>query len=123
MKLNKQAATFVHQVVPGPALKGACLLLPGPLHILPEHEELAKDLLACLPACVLCAACDDYLERLLNQRGVAVTRPLDPVEAIPDGAEVSLDLAAGTLAELASSRRFAVRALKPAHLLEISHHA
>lgn len=123
MKLHKQSATFIHRLEISPALKGSCLLLPGPLHVLPEHDDLPKELTASLPACVICSACDDYLERLLNQRGVAVTVPLDPVDAIPDGAEVTLDLAAGALTEASSSRRFALRALKPAHIAEITRHA
>ncbi len=122
MRLVKQDATYIHRLQQDAALKGACLLLSGALHMLPELDELPKDLAPVLPAVVLCHACDDYLERLLNQRGVAVTMPQDPVDSIADGAEVSIDLAAGTLSEISSGRRFAIKPLKPAHLAEIVKH-
>lgn len=122
MKLIKRDVTFIHRLTPDAALKGACMLLPGALHVLPELEELPKELLPAMPAVILCQACDDYLERLLNQRGVAVTMARDPVDSIADGAEVSVDLTVGSLTEISSGRRFALKPLKPAHLAEIAKH-
>jgi len=116
MKLCKLDISYAHDLPAG--LAGVCLLLPGTLNLRVERDALPAE----LPAIILCKACDAYLERLLNGRGVAVTSSTDPVDSIPDGAEVSADLAAGTLVETASGRRFALRPLKPAHLSLIKAH-
>lgn len=119
MKLIKRDAAYIHDLAGEPALKGACLLLEGALHAVPEQDELPASLLACLPAVVLCKACDAYLERLLNERGVAVATPLDPINALPEGSDVDVDLAAGALTEQAGGRRFALRPLHAALVREI----
>jgi hypothetical protein len=119
MKLLKRNATFVHELPFDPEMKGACLLLPSTLHSVPEQDQLPRALLPVLPAVILCRACDAFLERLLNQRGVAVTAPRDPVDAVPDGAEVHVDLIAGVLTEVATSRRYALKPLSPEHVQEI----
>jgi hypothetical protein len=105
-----------------PTAPGLCLLLPGPLVAPPETGGLPPEWAKSAPGLILCTGCDPYLERLLNGRGVAVTRPVDPVSSIPDGADVEADLAAGVLVENASGRRFAVKALKPNHLALIRAH-
>lgn len=120
MKLHKLDINSADQL--GEGLKGACLLLPGALTARPELTELPKGLLHALPAAVICKGCDAYLERLLNERGVAVTAPGDPVDAVPHGAEVELDLLGGTLTELSSGRKFALTPLKPEHLKFVRAH-
>jgi hypothetical protein len=119
MKLAKRDYRFLHEVPDDPALKGACLLLPGGFHVSPETDELPRHLLPNLPGVVLCRSCDFYLARLLTQRGVAITSPVDPVGALSDGAEVDVDLAVGVLTEAATGRRFALRPLHPAHMQEM----
>jgi hypothetical protein len=119
MKLIKRDVSYIHGLTPEAALKGACLCLPGALHIVPEQVELPKELTATLPAVILCRGCDFYASRLLNERGTAVVTPLDPVDSIPDGADVGIDLAAGVLTESATGRRFALRPLNLAHTQEI----
>jgi hypothetical protein len=116
MKLLKLNISYAHELPAG--LKGVCLLLPGTLNARVEVEELPKD----LPALLICKACDAYLERLLNERGVAVTSTTDPIDAVGDDGEVTIDLAAGTLIENSSGRRFALRPLKPGHLAQIRSH-
>ncbi|MCA8912048.1 MAG: hypothetical protein KDB82_10105 [Planctomycetes bacterium] len=122
MKLRKLDVSYVHDLPGDAGLKGVCLLLPGTLNARAELDELPKDLLAQLPAVVLCSGCNAYLERLLNERGVAVTTTRDPVDSVPDDAEVELDLLAGTLTELSSGRKFALRPLKPNHLQFVRAH-
>ncbi len=119
MRLAKREYRFIGEMVADPALHGACLVLPGGFHAAPEVEEIPKALLANLPSVVLCRSCDYFLLRLLNQRGVAVTSPVDPVGTLSDGAEVDVDLASGVLTEVATTRRFALRPLAPAHLQEM----
>ena len=122
MKLRKLDVSYIHDLPADAGLKGVCLLLQGTLNARAELDELPKDLLTNLPAVVLCKGCDAYLERLLNERGVAVTSPRDPVDTITDGADVELDLLAGTLIELSSGRKFALRPLKPNHLQFVRAH-
>jgi hypothetical protein len=116
VKLRKLDISYVDKLPAG--LKSACLLLPGTLNARVELDELPKE----LPAVIICRACDAYLERLLNERGVAVTATTDPVDSVPDGAEVTVDLGAGSLIETTSGRRFALRPLKPNHLASIRSH-
>jgi hypothetical protein len=113
MKLRKLDISYADKLPSG--LKGVCLLLPGTLNARVELDELPKE----LPGVIVCKACDAYLERLLNERGVAVTSTTDPVDSVSDGAEVRIDLAAGSLIETTSGRRFALRPLKPNHLASI----
>lgn len=113
MKLMKSDASYIHELAAVPAMKGACLVLPGALHALPEQVELPASLLPCLPAVVLCEGCDAYLERLLSERGVAVATPLDPLHSIAEGSALQVDLAAGTLTDRAAGRRFALKPEKP----------
>lgn len=117
MRLVKLQISWLHEW-PAQPLKDCCVLLPDVLLVRPEITELPRDFAA--PAVILCNGCGMFLERMLNQRGIAVVRPRDAVDAIPDGAEVALNLVAGTLTEVASSRAFALHALKPVHLAEIS---
>jgi voltage-gated potassium channel Kch len=119
MKLAKRDYRFLHEMPDDPALKGACLLLAGGFHAAPETDELPRHLLPNLPGVVLCRSCDSFLARLLNQRGVAITSPIDPVGALSDGAEVDVDLASGVLTEAATGRRFALRPLHAAHMQEM----
>ncbi len=105
-----------------PTATGLCLLLNGPLMAPPEIAALPPEWAKSAPGLILCEGCDPFLERLLNARGVAVARPLDPVSSVPDSAEIEVDLAAGTLIEKASGRRFALKALKPSHLALIRAH-
>jgi hypothetical protein len=116
VKLRKLDISYAHELPAG--LKGLCLLLPGTLNVRVEADDLPKD----LPAVLICKACDAYLERMLNERGVAVTSTTDPIDAVADGAEIAVDLAAGTLTENSSGRRFALRPLKPGHLAHIRSH-
>ena len=122
MRIRKLNFSYLHEWPEGADLKGTCLLLPGTLNAAVEAEELPKHAAAALPSVLLCLRCDAYLERLLNERGVAVTSTLDPVDAIPDGAEVHVDLLAGTLIEQSSGRRFAIRPLKPSHFEFVRSH-
>lgn len=117
MRLAKLNISWLHEW-PATLPKDTCVLLPGAMLARPETSELPRELAA--PAAILCTGCGMFLERLLNQHGVAVVRPRDPVDAIPDGAEISLDLASGKLTETSSGRVFALHALKPAHLAEIT---
>lgn len=122
MELHKLENSYITDFPAEAGLKGACILLPGPLLATVETIELPKNLPANLPAVILCKGCDSYLERLLNERGVSVTTPVDPVDAIPDGAEIELDLTGGRLTELSSGRKFALKPLQPAHLQSIRNH-
>lgn len=122
MKLRKLDVSYVHDLPRESGLKGMCLLLPGTFNARAELQELSKDLLADLPSVILCAGCDAYLERLLNERGVTVTATRDPVDSVPDNAEVELDLLAGTLVELSSGRKFAIKPIKPNHLQFVRSH-
>lgn len=119
MILHKVNAHWLHELPHGP---GLCLLLPGALLLRPEDADLGPEWSKTAPRFIICTGCDPYLERLLNERGVAVLRPRDPVDAIAQGAEVELDPAAGTLTEISSGRRFALVALKPAHLAAMARH-
>lgn len=105
-----------------PTAKELCLLLPGPLLAPPETSTLPPEWAKSAPALILCQGCDPFLERLLNARGVAVARPIDPVSSIAEGAQVEADLAAGALVESTSGRRFALQPLKPGHLALIRAH-
>jgi hypothetical protein len=116
MRLRKLDISYADNLPAG--LKGACVLLAGTLNARVELDELPKE----LPAVIICKACDAYLERLLNERGVAVTSTTDPIDSVSDGADVTIDLAAGTLIETSSGRRFALRPLKPNHLASIRAH-
>jgi hypothetical protein len=116
MKLKKLDISYADKLPAG--LKGVCLLLSSTLNARVELDDLPKE----LPAVIICKACDAYLERLLNERGVAVTSTTDPVDSVADGAEIAVDLAAGTLIETTSGRRFALRPLKPDHLASIRSH-
>lgn len=111
MKLAKATASNFHEL---PASPGHCLLVEGSLRARPTLEALPP---APLPALILAEACDAHLERLLHERGCAVSRALDPVEALPEGSEVSVDLASGVLCDEASGREYALKAL-PRRLLE-----
>ena len=122
MKLRKLDISHLQQLIPDAGLKGVCLLLPGTLAARAVLDELPREQLAGLPAAIICKGCDAYLERLLNERGVAVTAPSDPVDSVPDGAEIELELAGGTLTELSSGRKFALVALKPDHLKFVRAH-
>ncbi|MCA8914849.1 MAG: hypothetical protein KDB90_05515 [Planctomycetes bacterium] len=122
MKLRKLDVSQLHQFAADESFKGACLLLPGTLSARAETEELPKELVQQLPAAIICKGCGAYLERLLNERGVAVTAAADPVDSVPDGAEVELDLIGGSLTELTSGRKFALVALKPEHLKFVRAH-
>ncbi|MCB9893636.1 MAG: hypothetical protein H6839_04230 [Planctomycetes bacterium] len=122
MKLRKLDVADIQQLAAHASLKGECLLLPGTLSARAELEELPKELIPNLPGVILCKACGAYIERLLNERGVVVTSPADPVDAVPDGADVELDLVGGALTELSSGRRFALSALKPDHLKFVRTH-
>ena len=122
MKLRKLDGAYVADLPADAGIKGACVHLSGALLATVETDELPKELLANLPAVILCKACDPYLERLFNERGVSVTSPVDPVDAIPDGADVELDLSTGALTELSSGRKFALKPLQPNHLQSIRKH-
>jgi hypothetical protein len=102
------------------ALTGACVVVPGVLRAQPELTELPA---AIKPAAILCKACDAWLARLLNQRGVVVAHPKDPVGGIRNGTEVEADFSNGVLTELDSGRRFALQPVPPEHLKEIRAHA
>lgn len=117
MKLLRLKADHADALLAHHGLAGRLVVLPGALWCAPELAELPASWPA--PEAVICAGCDPFLERLLNLRGVAVALPRDPVEGIPDGAEVTLDLAAGALTELASGRRHALVPLRPAQLAEL----
>ena len=123
MKLRKLDIAYIDALPADAELKGTCLVLPGILNAQPELDELPKNLLAQLPAVIICAACNAFLERLLNERGVAVTAPSDPVDSIADGADVEVDLVGGALTELSSGRKFAIRPLRPNHLQFVRAHA
>lgn len=119
MILHRVNARWLHELPHG---RGLCLLLPGALLLRPEDTELGPEWAPTGPAFILCTGCDPYLERLLNERGVAVLRPRDALDSIAHGAEIDLDPAAGTLTEKSSGRRFALVALKPNHLAAIRSH-
>ena len=116
MKLIKTSASNFHEL---PASPGHCLLVEGSLRAWPTLEALSP---TPLPAVILADACDAHLERLLNERGCAVSRALDPVEALPEGSEVSVDLAAGVLCDEESGREYALKALPRRHLEFIQSH-
>ena len=122
MKLRKLDIGYLEQLGPNSGLKGVCLLLTGSLAARAENTGLPKEFLQQLPEVIICKGCDAYLERLLNERGVGVTVASDPVDAVSDGAEVELDLAAGTLVEQSSGRKFALIPLKPEHLRFVRAH-
>ncbi|MBZ0138007.1 MAG: hypothetical protein K8I27_16745 [Planctomycetes bacterium] len=119
MKLRKLDISYFDALAADADLKGACLVLPGTLNAQPELIELPK---VPLPGVIICRGCNAYLERLLNERGVAVTQPVDPVDSIADGADVEIDLVGGALTELSSGRKFALRPLKPKHLQFVRNH-
>lgn len=118
MKLVKLECSFIGDLAATAGLKGACVLLPGGLHAPPEMSELPRHLLPVLPAVIICRACDTYLHRLLNQRGVIVTSAKDPVDSLLPGSEVDIDAVAGTLSERSTNRRFALHALPAALVAE-----
>lgn len=117
MKLVKTSAGRFEQL---PEAPGQCLLVEGALRAHASLEMLPQ---TALPAVILAWACDAHLERLLNQRGCAVTCALDPVEALPEGSEVDLDLLAGVLCDKASGREYALKPLPRRHLEFIHSHA
>jgi len=110
MKLLKSKSD---QVLELPQALGLCLLVEGTLSAPADLEVLPEVL---LPAVVIADACDAHLERLLNERGCAVVNALDPVDSLPDGAEITLDLIAGVLGDSSSGREFAMRALPRKHV-------
>lgn len=118
MKLLRLKADHADALLAHHGLAGRLVVLLGGLWCAPELAELPAGWPA--PAAVICAGCDPFLERLLNARGVAVTAARDPVDGIPDGAEVSLDLTGGALTETASGRRFALVPLRPTHVAEMT---
>jgi len=119
MKLRKLDIAYIDALPAAADIKGACLVFPGTLNAQPELTDLPK---LTLPAVIICKGCNAYLERLLNEKGVAVTQPSDPVDSIADGADVEVDLVGGTLIELSSGRKFAIRPLKPNHLQFVRNH-
>lgn len=119
MKLRKMDIAYIDALPADADLKGACLVLPGTLNAQPELNELPR---LSLPAVIICKGCNAFLERLLNEKGVAVTQPSDPVDSIADGAEVEIDLVGGALTELSSGRKFALKPLKPNHLQFVRAH-
>lgn len=119
MKLRKLDIAYIDALTADADLKGACLVLPGTLNAHPELNELPR---LSLPGVIICNGCNAFLERLLNEKGVAVTRPSDPVDSIGDGTEVEVDLVGGTLTELSSGRKFALKPLKPSHLKFVRAH-
>lgn len=119
MILRKVNVRWLHELPHG---RGLCLLVSGPLLLRPEDTSLPEEWLKSAPGFILCGGCDPYLERLLNERGVAVLQPRDPLDVIADDAEVEVDAGAGTLTEKSSGRRFALHGLKPAHLTAIRNH-
>lgn len=122
MKLRKLDISYIHDLPADAGLKGVCLLLPGTLNAVAELDELPKELLPHLPAVIVCRGCNAYLERLLNEQGVAVTAARDPVDAVAEDAEIEIDLLAGNLTELSSGRKFAIHPLKPEHLKFVRAH-
>ncbi|MBX3475776.1 MAG: hypothetical protein KF754_15505 [Planctomycetes bacterium] len=119
MILRKVSGHWLHEL---PNAAGLCLVLPGALLLRPEDMALPLEWTSSAPRFILCSGCDPYLERVLNERGVAVLTPLDPLDVVPNEAEVDLDPAAGALIEVSSGRRFALRPLKPSHLAVIQSH-
>ena len=110
MKLAKTTATSILML---PQALGLCLLVEGTLSAPADLEVLPA---ALRPRVIIADACDAHLERLLNERGCAVVNALDPVDSLPDGAEITLDLIAGVLGDSSSGREFAMRALPRKHV-------
>ena len=110
MKLAKTTATSILML---PQALGLCLLVEGTLSAPADLEVLPE---ALRPSVIIADACDAHLERLLNERGCAVINALDPVDSLPDGAEITLDLIAGVLGDSSSGREFAMRALPRKHV-------
>ncbi len=119
MILHKVNQRWLHELPHG---NGLCLLLPGPLLLRPQDLTLPEEWAGSAPAYILCAGCDPYLERLLNERGVTVLRPRDPLDVIADDSDVEIDAANGVLTERSSGRAFALHALKSSHLAAIRAH-
>jgi len=95
------------------------VILSGALRSRPELPSVAA---TALPGAIICSACDAWVVRLLNQRGVVVALPRDPVAAVPHDAEVELDFSAGVLTEVGSGRRYALEPLPAAYVKEIRSH-
>ena len=110
MKLLKSKSD---QILELPQELGLCLLVEGTLSAPADLEVLPA---ALRPSVIIADACDAHLERLLNERGCAVVNALDPVDSLPDGAEITLDLIAGVLGDSSSGREFAMRALPRKHV-------
>ena len=109
----KLAKTTANSVLALPQATGLCLLVEGTLHAPADLETLP---VAPLPVVIIADACDAHLERLLNERGCAVVNALDPVDSLPNGAEITLDLIAGVLGDASCGREFALRALLKKHV-------
>lgn len=119
MILRKVTTRWVHELPTG---RGLCVLVPGALLLDAAETGLPGEWERSVPGAIVCAGCDPYLERLLNERGVPVLRWRDTLDGVADGAEVTLDPAGGTLTDLSSGRRHALVPLAPAHLAALNRH-